>query len=85
MANAHPNVIHRISTNQSFRQLQLFSLISRLCAPREDIPKSDVVRLIVDSRIPWAVEPVDGNSSWLYVPQAAHARQLAGCIVLTAD
>jgi hypothetical protein len=44
-----------------------------------------VIRLIVDSRIAWASEPIDGNRSWLYVPEAAHAKQLAGCTILTVD
>jgi hypothetical protein len=85
VAKIHPNVIHRLSTNQLFRQQQLFSLISRLCAPRQDSSKSDVIRLIVDSRIAWASEPIDGNRSWLYVPEATHAKQLAGCTILTVD
>jgi hypothetical protein len=32
-----------------------------------------------------AVAPIDGNTSWLYLPHPAHARQLAGCSVLTVD
>jgi len=31
------------------------------------------------------VAPIDGESSWLYLPQAARARQLAGCLVLSAS
>ena len=85
MANRDVNSIQCISQNQHLRQQQLFVLISMLCAPRQSRPKSDLCRLIVDSRIEWAVEPIDGNTSWLYLPQPAHARQLAGCTVLTVD
>ncbi|TDR82862.1 hypothetical protein [Paludibacterium purpuratum] len=73
------------SQNPDSRQQQLFSLISMLCTPRRSRPNSDECRLIVDSRLPWAFEPIDGNTSWLYLPQAAQARKLAGCLVLTAD
>jgi hypothetical protein len=42
-------------------------------------------RLIVDSRLSWAVEPIDGDTSWLYLPKPARMRQQAGVWVLTAD
>ncbi|TDR73803.1 hypothetical protein [Paludibacterium purpuratum] len=71
--------------NPDSRQQQLLSLISVLCLPRRSRPNSDECRLIVDSRLPWAFEPIDGNTSWLYLPKAAQARSLAGCLVLTAD
>ena len=85
MAEKHSNAIHRISSNQHFQQQQLFSLISMLSAPRRTRRDSDVCRLIVDSRLQWAVEPIDGESSWLYLPEAAQARTVAGCTVLTAN
>ena len=85
MAKINTKVIHRSDSNQLFRQQQLFCLISKLCAPRQDRQKSDEIRLIVDSRIEWAFEQIDGSSSWLYVPQAARTRQLAGCTILTVD
>jgi hypothetical protein len=85
MANRDSNAIQCFSSNQHLRELQLFSLISTLCAPRQSRPASDMCRLIVDSRLQWAVEPIDGNTSWLYLPHAAHARQLAGCTVLTVN
>ena len=85
MANRDSNSIQCISSNQHIRELQLFSLISTLCAPRQRNSAPDVCRLIVDSRLEWAVEPIDGNTSWLYLPHAAHARQLAGCTVLTVN
>jgi hypothetical protein len=42
-------------------------------------------RLVVDSRLPWAFEPIDGNSSWLYLPEAVRARNVAGVMVLSAE
>jgi hypothetical protein len=85
MAKVECNSVHSFFSNQPLRQQQLFSLISTLCAPRQCIPESDLCRLIVDSRLPWAVEPVDGSSSWLYLPEAARARYVAGVMVLSAD
>ncbi|TDR80536.1 hypothetical protein [Paludibacterium purpuratum] len=71
--------------NPDSRQQQLLSLISVLCLPRGSRPNSDECRLIVDSRLPWAFEPIDASTSWMYLPKAAHVRTLAGCLVLTAD
>jgi len=56
-----------------------------LCTTRNPRPKSDVCRLIVDSRLPWAFEPIDANTSWLYLTECARVRNLAGCLVLAAD
>ena len=85
MAERNSNPFFGSSSNQSPRNEQLFYLVSRLCAPRSRRPQPDVCRLIVDSRLPWAFEPIDGESSWLYLPRAAQSRQLAGCLVLSAD
>ena len=85
MAQIECNPFFSSASNQSPRQEQLFLLISQLCAPRTRRPEPDVCRLVVDSRLPWAVAPIDGESSWLYLPQAARARQLAGCLVLSAS
>ena len=85
MAKIECNPFFSSASNQSPRQEQLFLLISQLCAPRTRRPEPDVCRLVVDSRLPWAVAPIDGESSWLYLPQAARARQLAGCLVLIAS
>jgi hypothetical protein len=85
MAALQGNTLHAFSSNQNLRQLQLFNLVSQLCEPRQALPKSDECRLVVDSRLSWAVEPIDGNTSWLYLPRAARARLVAGCLVLTAD
>jgi hypothetical protein len=85
MATHDSKAFDRLSPNPHLRQLQLFHLISTLCPPRQSRPNSDLCRLIIDSRLQWAVEPIDGNTSWLYLPHPAHARQLAGCTVLTAD
>ena len=84
MAKIECNPFFSSASNQSPRQEQLFLLISQLCAPRTRRPEPDVCRLVVDSRLPWAVAPIDGESSWLYLPQVAQARQLAGCLVLSA-
>ncbi|TDR81524.1 hypothetical protein [Paludibacterium purpuratum] len=85
MATRNGNAVPISSSNPDSRQQQLLSLISMLCLPRGSRPNSDECRLIVDSRLPWAFEPIDGGTSWLYLPQAAQARKLAGCLVLTAD
>ena len=85
MAKIECNPFFSSASNQSPRQEQLFLLISQLCAPRTRRPEPDVCRLVVDSRLPWAVAPIDGESSWLYLSQAARARQLAGCLVLSAS
>ena len=85
MAKRDSSSIQCLSSNQQLRQLQLFSLVSMLCVPRRSAPEPDVCRLIVDSRLEWAVNPIDGESSWLYLPHAARARHLAGCTVLTVD
>jgi hypothetical protein len=60
-------------------------LVSRLCPPRDSLPEPGLCRLIVDSRLDWAVESIDGQSSWLYLPSAARQRQVAGCTILTLD
>ncbi|BEV72912.1 MULTISPECIES: hypothetical protein [unclassified Paludibacterium] len=67
------------------RDLQLLQLVSRLCPPRDSLPEQGLCRLIVDSRLAWAVEAIDGQSSWLYLPSAARARQVAGCTILSLD
>ena len=67
------------------RQQQLLSLIARICEPRERVVDSDRRRLVVDSRLDWALEPIDGQSSWMYLPHAARIRDVAGCLILSAD
>ena len=84
MATQDGNAVRIFSSNQDVRQQQLFSLISVLCAPRQSVPNSDLCRLIVDSRLPWAFKPIDANTSWIYLPGAAQAHQVAGCLILTA-
>jgi len=85
MAIANTKAHLPLSSNRHFRQQQLLSLISVLCAPRQCRPNPDVCRLIVDSQLAWRSEPIDANTSWLYLPTAARAREVAGCLVLTAD
>ncbi|TDR81582.1 hypothetical protein [Paludibacterium purpuratum] len=85
MAAENGNAVPILSSNPDARQQQLLSLISVLCLPRANRQNSDECRLIVDSRLPWAFEPIDANTSWLYLPKAAQARHMAGCLVLTAD
>jgi len=84
MAKIDGNPFFNTAPNQWQRQHELFCLISQWCVPRLRHPQSYVCRLIVDSRLPWAVAPIDGESSWLFLPEAARARQLAGCLVLSA-
>jgi len=84
MAKVECNPFFSSASNQSPRQEQLFLLISQLCAPRSRHPQPDVCRLVVDSRLQWAVAPIDGESSWLYLPEVARARHMAGCLVLSA-
>jgi len=74
-----------LSSNPRFRQEQLLSLISVLCPSREQRPNAEVCRLIVDSRLAWRAAPIDTHTSWLYLPVAARAREVADCLVLTAD
>ena len=74
-----------LSANRHLRQLHLFSLIARLCAPRRSPAASDVRRVIVDSRLNWSIEQIDGQRSWLYLDAPAQVREVAGCLVLTAD
>jgi hypothetical protein len=86
MAKLYVNSALPFSTNPHHqRQLQLFSLVSRLCAPRTHLAQDRVCRLIVDSRLPWVVEPIDGNTSWLYLPEPVNVHKLADCLVMTAD
>ncbi|TDR71080.1 hypothetical protein [Paludibacterium purpuratum] len=85
MVADHVKVAPVFSSNQDSRQQQLFSLISVLSSPRRSRANSDECRLIVDSRLFWALEPLDSNMSWMFLPKAAQARSLAGCLVLTAD
>ncbi|MBV8046402.1 MAG: hypothetical protein JO171_04590 [Paludibacterium sp.] len=85
MAVVNTNAVPVSPSNRHFRQEQLLSLISVLCAPRQIHPNPDICRLIVDSRLAWRAEPIDANTSWLYLPVAARAREVAGCLVLTAD
>ncbi|TDR82720.1 hypothetical protein [Paludibacterium purpuratum] len=79
------NAVPISSSNQDFRQQRLLSLISVLCLPRQSHPNSDEYRLVVDSRLFWAFEPLDSHMSWMVLPKAVQARRLAGCLILTAD
>ncbi|MBV8646358.1 MAG: hypothetical protein JOZ06_03040, partial [Paludibacterium sp.] len=53
MAIANTKAHLPLSSNRHFRQQQLLSLISVLCAPRQCRPNPDVCRLIVDSQLAW--------------------------------
>ena len=85
MAIHDVNALPTTPTNRRLRQQQLLTLISVLCEPRQTHPNPDVRRLIFDSRLSWASMPVDAQSSWLYLKNAARLREVAGCLVLTAD
>ena len=84
MAGKKRNLNPALSANRHLRQLSLFSLIARLCVARRSPPASDVRRLIVDSRLQWEIEPVDGQRSWLYLKTPAQVREVAGCLILTS-
>jgi hypothetical protein len=73
------------SLEQDLRHLQLYSLIAKLCPPRDSPPEPEVCRLIVDSRLPWSFERIDGHTSWQYLLKPARARLEVGCLVLTLD
>jgi len=85
MAKRNISRIGSVATYPSFRQTQLISLVSVLSAPRDAWPLSDQRQLVVDSRLPWAVQPIDGQTSWLYLARPARAQQIADCLILTAD
>ena len=85
MAKQEGSLNPALSANRHLRQLSLFSLIARLCAPRRRPPASDVRRLIVDSRLHWSIEQIDGQRSWLYLSEPAQVREVAGCLILTPD
>jgi hypothetical protein len=73
------------SLEQDLRHLQLYSLLARLCPPHDSPPEPEVCRLIVDSRLPWWFEMIDGRTSWMYLPKPARARLEVGCLVVTLD
>jgi hypothetical protein len=85
MATRNGKAVPLFCSEQSSRQQQLFSLISRLCVPRQSSLNSDVCRLIVDSRLSWSFERIDADRSWMYLPEAVEARLVAGCLILSAD
>ncbi|TDR80229.1 hypothetical protein [Paludibacterium purpuratum] len=85
MATRNVNPVPVFSQNQDSHPQQLFSLFSMLSLPRRSRPNSDKCRLIVDNRLFWAFEPIDANMSWMFLPEGAHVRRLANCLILTAD
>jgi hypothetical protein len=85
MAKQNDNRVLHLPTAFSPRESLLFPLIPVLCTTPNPRPKSDVCRLIVDSRLPWTFEPIDANTSWLYLTETARERNLAGCLVPAAD
>jgi len=74
MAIADSHLFFNCTPNQQQRQHELFSLVSQLRAPRSRRPESGLCRLVVDSRLQWAVAPIDGAPPWLYLPEAGAAR-----------
>jgi len=85
MADIERSVPPVLSSTPDHRELQLFSLISQMCPPRQSREDSDACRLIFDGRLQWAVEAIDGGNSWFYLARPARARRIAGCLVLTQD
>ncbi|MBV8045513.1 MAG: hypothetical protein JO171_00040 [Paludibacterium sp.] len=85
MATCHRTATPSIRSNHDLQQLPLFSLISKLCPPRNGHTDPDVFRLVIDSRLPWSSLRVDAERSWLYLPEAVRTRRVAGCVILTAE
>ena len=85
MAATYGNTTSAISSNPYRRQQQLLALITQVCEPRQRGVDSDLRRLLVDPTLDWAAEPIDGNLAWIYLPRATRLREVAGCLVLTAD
>jgi len=85
MAVDYGNALPSSATNRRQRQQRLLTLISVLCEPRQTQRDPAVCRLIFDSRLNWASAPIDAESSWLYLTSQARTREVAGCLVLTAD
>jgi hypothetical protein len=83
MANTEFNRVLQLSPEQHLRQSRLFSLISVLCAPRNQCPRADVYHLIVDSDLAWDFDKIDSRSSWLYLTEPAYVRRMADCLVFT--
>jgi hypothetical protein len=85
MAERNGSRLCSVATHPSFRHTQLISLVSVLSAPRTAWPYSERRQLVVDSRLQWATQPVDGQSSWLYLEQPARVLHMADCLVFIAD
>ena len=85
MAVIDRNAIHVLSSIPPQQQQQLIYLISQLCPPRRQPANFDSCRLIIDGRLQWAVEPIDGGGSWFFLPKPARALRMAGCLIVTAD
>jgi hypothetical protein len=73
------------SLDPYLNQLELLSVASKICAPRQDPPDPRVCRLIIDSRLQWVTESIDGSRSWLYLPAPARLRQHSGCWIVSID
>jgi hypothetical protein len=85
MANTEFKRVLHLSPEQHLRQNRLFSLISVLCAPRNQQPRADVYHVIVASDLAWDVDKIDSNSSWLYLTEPARVHRVADCLVFTKD
>jgi hypothetical protein len=73
------------SLDPYLNQPELLSVTSMICAPRQDPPDPRVCRLILDSRLQWATESIDGSRSWLYLPVPMRLRQHSGCWIVSVD
>ena len=85
MANFDSKPFDVLSSNLDLRDPFLQSLISLQCAPRQSPPDPRVCRLILSSRLEWALWPGEGTTFWRYLPQPVRAHQQAGCLILFAD
>ena len=85
MAKPHGSSTPVRSLDPYLNQPELLSVTSKICASRLELADPRVCRLIIDGRLQWAPEPIDGSRSWLYLPTPARLRQHSGCWIVTID
>jgi hypothetical protein len=85
MAKPNSSSTRARSLDPYLNQPELLTVASKICAPRHSPPDPRVCRLIIDSRLQWVTEPIDGSRSWLYLPAPARLRQHSGCWIVTID
>jgi hypothetical protein len=85
MAKHHGSSTPVRSLDPYLNQPELLTVISKICAPRQEVPDPRVCRLILDGRLQWASESIDGSRSWLYLPAPMRLRQHGGCWIVSVD